>query len=186
MNISNLLKKIWYKERQQNHLAGEPTRADVDVTLSIYQTTSPLSLVEKRLKESNFYKQKIPFEVPWNCQESDETWITFDIALPETKTYSVGERKRDRGGKTGAIRQDPSEKNNRYLRCCYQSVCWRESFAMAALVGFNAGMMARQRWASFWLSILNDLASDLIAGVEINFDSIIRKTIHRAASNRTA
>ena len=153
---------------------GEPTRADVDVTAVYIANTSPLTLVQDYITENpNFYKQKIPFEVLLKLQgELLRPDITFDIQLPEKKNYTVGGNVNEIVDvRLAQIRQDPSEMNKQvFAVLLFNRFVNENPFASGGGGGFNAGMMARQSVSKILAEQLNDLASDLIAGVEINFD----------------
>jgi hypothetical protein len=153
---------------------GEPTRADVDVTAIYIANTSPLSLVENVITENpNFYKQKIPFEVHLKLEgELMRPEITFDIKLPENKNYSVGGNVNEIVEvRLAQLRQEPSEMNKQvFAVLLFNRFVNENPFASGGGGGFNAGMMARQSVSKLLAEQLNDLAGDLIAGVEINFD----------------
>ena len=153
---------------------GEPTRADIDVTAVYIANTSPLSLVEDRIQENpNFYKQKIPFEVLLQLEgQLLRPEITFDIRLPENRTYTVGGNVNEIVElRLEQLRQDPSELNKQvFAVLLFNRFVSENPFASGGGGGFNAGMMARQSVSKLLAEQLNDLAADLIAGVEINFD----------------
>ena len=164
-NIQKGSKIIWL---------GEPTRADVDVTAIYIANTSPLTLVEDYITENpNYYKQKIPFEVLLKLEgQLMRPEITFDIRLPENKTYTVGGSVNEIVDvRLAQLRQDPSEMNKQvFAVLLFNRFVNENPFASGGGGGFNAGMMARQSVSKLLAEQLNDLASDLIAGVEINFD----------------
>ncbi|MGZ5133662.1 MAG: translocation/assembly module TamB domain-containing protein [Flavitalea sp.] len=153
---------------------GEPTRAEVDVTAVYIANTSPLTLVEKEIEGNpNYYKQKIPFEVHLKLEgQLMRPEISFDITLPENKTYTVGGNVNEIVEvKLAQLRQDPSEMNKQvFAVLLFNRFVSENPFASGGGGGFNAGMMARQSVSKLLAEQLNDLTSDLIAGVEINFD----------------
>lgn len=153
---------------------GEPTRADVDVTAVYVANTSPLTLVENYITENpNYYKQKIPFEVLLKLQgQLLRPEITFDIQLPEKKNYTVGGNVNEIVDvRLAQLRQDPSEMNKQvFAVLLFNRFVNENPFASGGGGGFNAGMMARQSVSKLLAEQLNDIAGDLIAGVEINFD----------------
>ncbi|MBC7830093.1 MAG: translocation/assembly module TamB [Chitinophagaceae bacterium] len=154
---------------------GEPTRADIDVTAVYIANTSPLTLVKQTLgndKNENYYKQKLPFEVHLKLTgQLLRPDINFDIRLPENKTFVAGTVTEDVEFRLAQIRQDPSELNKQVFSILLFNRFINENpFASEGGGGFNAGIMARQSVSKLLAEQLNDIAGDLIAGVEINFD----------------
>jgi hypothetical protein len=68
------------------------------------------------------------------------------------------------------LRNDPSELNKQVFAVLLFNRFINENPFESGGGGFNAGMMARQSVSKILAEQLNDLAEDLIAGVEINFD----------------
>src|SRR5688572_8790935 len=171
----NLLKRRFEIQKGSKIIwLGEPTRADVDVTAIYIANTSPLTLVENLITENpNYYKQKIPFEVHLKLEgQLMRPEISFDIRLPENKTYTVGGSVNEIVEvRLAQIRQDPSELNKQvFAVLLFNRFINENPFESGGGGGFNAGMMARQSVSKLLAEQLNDLAEDLIAGVEINFD----------------
>lgn len=180
-NIQKGSKIIWL---------GEPTRANVNVTAVYIANTSPLTLVENVITENpNFYKQKIPFEVLLKLEgQLMRPEISFDIRLPERKNYTVGGNVNEIVDvRLAQLRQDPSEMNKQvFAVLLFNRFVSENPFASGGGGGFNAGMIARQSVSKLLAEQLNDLASDLIAGVEINFDvQSFEDYSTGSASNRT-
>ena len=74
---------------------GEPTNADIDVSAVYIANASPLDLVANQITKTdvtvrNTYRQKLPFEV-WLKMKGEllRPAVTFDIRLPEDKSYIV-------------------------------------------------------------------------------------------------
>lgn len=154
---------------------GEPTRADIDVTAIYIANTSPLTLVENYLGPLDnpaYFKQKLPFEVHLKLEgQLLRPEISFDIRLPENRTYTVGGNVNDLVDvRLTQLRQDPSELNKQVFAVLLFNRFINENPFASDGGGFNAGMMARQSVSKILAEQLNDLAADLIAGVEINFD----------------
>jgi len=186
----NLLKrKFEIRKGSKIIWLGEPTRADIDVTAVYIANTSPLTLVENQIEgNTNYYKQKIPFEVHLKLLgELLTPVITFDIRLPENKVYSAGNVNEIVELKLAQIRQDESELNKQvFAILLFNRFVAENPFASGGGGGFNAGMMARQSVSKLLAEQLNDLAGDLIAGVEINFDvQSFEDYSTGSASNRT-
>lgn len=187
----NLLKRKFEIQKGSKIIwLGEPTRADVDVTAIYIANTSPLTLVEDYITENpNYYKQKIPFHVLLKLQgQLLRPDITFDIKLPEEKNYIVGGNVNEIVDlRLEQLRQDPSEMNKQvFAVLLFNRFVSENPFESGGGGGFNAGMMARQSVSKLLAEQLNDIAGDLIAGVEINFDvQSFEDYSTGSASNRT-
>jgi len=172
----NLLKRKFIIQKGSKIIwLGEPTRADIDVTAIYIANTSPLTLVEQTLdprSNPNYYKQKIPFEVHLKLAgELLRPEITFDIQLPENKTFTAGDVTEIVQLRLAQLRQDESEMNKQvFAVLLFNRFVNENPFNSGAGGGFNAGMVARQSVSKLMAEQLNDLAGDLIAGIEINFD----------------
>jgi hypothetical protein len=156
--------------------AGEPTAADVDVTATYIADTAPLDLVDNVLGDAplaqrNTYKQKLPFEVNLTMKgELLKPIITFDIILPE-RNYNVS------ADVTGTVntrltqlRQEPSELNKQVFALLLLNRFVGENPFSSSGGGGGAESLARQSVSKILSEQLNNLAGDLIAGVELNFD----------------
>jgi translocation and assembly module TamB len=155
---------------------GEPTRADVDVTAIYVSRTAPLSLVENQIDvpNLNIYKQKLPFEVNLNVKgEIMKPEISFDIELPEEKNFNVDATVIENiDARLTQLRSEPSELNKQVFALLLLNRFVTENpFASSSEGGgFNAGAVARQSVSKILTEQLNNLADDLIQGVDINFD----------------
>ncbi len=191
ISINLLRRRFNIKKGSKIIWLGEPTRADIDVTAVYIANTSPLTLVEQTLPttvNNNYFKQKIPFEVLLKLEgEMLRPEITFDIRLPENHTYSSGNVEDYVEPRLQQIRQDPSELNKQvFAVLLFNRFINENPFKSDGGGGFNAGMMARQSVSKILAEQLNDLAEDLIAGVEINFDvQSFEDYSTGAAANRT-
>lgn len=159
---------------------GEPTKADVDLTAIYVANTAPLSLVENQIPSAstgdiNRYKQRLPFEVNLMMKgELMKPIITFDIILPEDENYNVAnEIVENVDLRLQQLRTEPSELNKQVFALLLLNRFVSENpFENKASDGFNAGAMARQSVSKILTQQLNNLASDLIQGVDINFDVV--------------
>ncbi|HET9277483.1 MAG TPA: translocation/assembly module TamB domain-containing protein, partial [Flavitalea sp.] len=175
ISINLLRRRFNIKKGSKIIWLGEPTRADIEVTAIYIANTSPLTLVEQTLPaniNNNYFKQKIPFEVHLKLEGAMlRPDISFDIRLPENHTYSSGNIEDYVEPRLEQIRQDPSELNKQvFAVLLFNRFINENPFKSDGGGGFNAGMMARQSVSKILAEQLNDLAEDLIAGVEINFD----------------
>src|SRR5690606_28863317 len=151
-------------------------KANVDLTAIYVAETSPLSLVQKQIpniQNINIYKQKLPFQVKLILtEELLKPAINFDITLPEEQDLhvdaSVVENVETR---LSQLKSEPSELNKQVFALLLLNRFVEENpFASSGGGGFNAGTMARQSVSKILSEQLNNLAADLISGVDVNFD----------------
>ena len=159
---------------------GDPTSAQLNVSAYYIANTAPLDLVDKQLSESsmairNTYRQKLPFQVYLRLQgELLTPMISFDVILPEDKNYNVS---RDIIGtvetRLDELRQEPSELNKQAFSLLLLNRFMAENpFDNNSGGGLNAASFARQSVSKILTEQLNKLATDLIQGVDINFDVV--------------
>jgi hypothetical protein len=158
---------------------GEPTKADVNVTAIYTANTAPLSLVEDQLgpdvvaTEKNKYKQKLPFKVNLLVKgELMKPDISFDVVLPEDKSFNVStDIVENVETRLTALRTEPSELNKQVFALLLLGRFVSENpFDAGDSGGGGIGSMARQSVSKILTEQLNNLAADLISGVDINFD----------------
>lgn len=155
---------------------GEPTKADVDLTAVYVANTAPLTLVENQvenIQNLNIYKQKLPFNVKLMLTgELLKPTIQFDIVLPADNNYNVDASVIENvDTRLAQLKSEPSELNKQVFALLLLNRFVQENpFASSGEGGFNAGSMARQSVSKLLTEQLNNLAADLISGVDINFD----------------
>ncbi|WP_242689217.1 translocation/assembly module TamB [Pedobacter sp. SYSU D00535] len=155
---------------------GEPMMADVNVTAVYVAETPPIDLVVDQLggasqAELNTYKQDLPFELLLSLKgELMKPLISFDIVLPEG-SYPVSE------GVTSTvrtrleqIRAEPSELNKQAFALVLLNRFVSENPFDSNAGGTSAESLARQSVSKLLSEQLNQLAGDLIGGVDLNFD----------------
>ena len=158
---------------------GEPTKANVDITAVYIAKTAPLDLVQSQLEgaaatDINYYRQKLPFEVNLIMKgELLKPDLTFDIILPPEKNYNLDKSKiTNIENRLAMIRQEPSELNKQVFALLLLGRFITENpFASSGDGGgFSAEGFARSSVSQLLTEQLNNLASDLVKGVDINFD----------------
>ncbi len=155
---------------------GDVMTADINVTATYIADTAPLDLVDNVLGDApqaqrNTYKQKLPFEVNLTMTgELLKPVIEFDIVLPE-RNYNVST---DVTGtvntRLAQLRQEPSELNKQVFALLLLNRFVGENPFSSSGGGGGAESLARQSVSKILSQQLNNLAGDLIAGVELNFD----------------
>ncbi len=155
---------------------GEPTNAQLEVTAVYIANTAPLDLVQDEVQfdagQRNYYLQKLPFHLNLKLTgELMKPQIAFDILLPEDQNYNVGgdvvETVRRR---LEMLRQQSSELNKQVLALLVLNRFVGSNPFESSGEGFSAGSFARQSVSKLLTEQLNNLASGLIEGVDINFD----------------
>ncbi|MEP7257698.1 MAG: translocation/assembly module TamB domain-containing protein [Flavitalea sp.] len=152
---------------------GEPTRANVNLTAVYVANTAPLSLVENQsnISNINIYKQRLPFEVNLKLNgELLKPEVTFDVILPADKNYNVDASVIDNvNTRLTQLRTEPSELNKQVFALLLLNRFVSENpFASTGSGGI--GSIARQSVSKLLTEQLNTLASDLVKGVDLNFD----------------
>jgi translocation and assembly module TamB len=157
---------------------GEPTDAILDVRAVYVANAAPLDLVKDQLGDvtslqRNTYLQKLPFDVHLDMQgQLLQPQITFDIILPETKSYAVsGDIITNVRTRLDQLRQETGEMNKQVFSLLLLNRFIAENpFNTSGGSGTNVSSLARQSVSKLLTEQLNRLAADLIAGVDINFD----------------
>lgn len=167
-NIQKGSKLIW---------GGEPTDANVDITAVYIANTAPLDLVKGQLGEDvaaaerNTYLQKLPFDVKLTMTgKLLKPTIKFDIVLPDNKSYVVSNDIISTvRNKLDQLRQDEAEMNKQVFALLLLNRFIAEN-PFNTSNSINASTLARQSVSKLMTEQLNRLASDLVQGVDLNFD----------------
>jgi len=154
---------------------GEPTTANLDIT-AIYKTEAPpLDLLEQQLTdksaaEMNQYKQRIPFNTLLKLKgELLKPVISFDITTDEENVSVVKTVLDETKTKLDQLRNDEAEMNKQVFALLLLNRFIGEN-PFQSNAGLSAGTLARQSVSKILSQQLNNLASDLITGVDLNFD----------------
>ncbi|RRN77429.1 translocation/assembly module TamB, partial [Pseudoxanthomonas sp. SGD-10] len=155
---------------------GEPMSANLDVTAVYVANTAPIDLLEDQLVDvsanvRNTYKQRLPFEVLLNMKgELLKPEITFDIRLPEGNYNVATEVVNNSETKLEQLRQQPSELNKQVFALLLLNRFIGENPFASQAGGGGVETMVRQSVSKILSEQLNNLAGNLIEGVELNFD----------------
>ena len=155
---------------------GEPTDATVDVTAIYVANASSMELVGPQdgdVVRNASYQQKLPYQVRLMMDgELMQPTLTFDISLPkETNALRADpEVIRTVNTRLEQLKSEPSELNKQVFALLLLNRFISENPFESSGGGFNAEMYARQSVSKILTQQLNDLTSDLIAGVDISFD----------------
>lgn len=175
ISLNMLQRKFEIQKGSKITWLGEPTSANVNLTAVYVAKTAPLTLVENRLPVANLniYKQKLPFNVKLVLTgEIMKPNISFDIILPEETDLRVDATViQNVDTRLTQLRAQPSELNKQVFALLLLNRFVSENpFASSGSGGGGMGSMARQSVSKLLTEQLNDLAADLISGVDVNFD----------------
>lgn len=154
---------------------GEPTSANLAITAIYKVNAAPIDLLDDQLggmpvAVRNTYKQRLPFETHLKMNgELLKPEITFDIVLPDGNYGVSGEIVEASQTKLAQLRQEPSELNKQVFALLLLNRFIGEN-PFSSESGTSANTLARQSVSKMLSQQLNNLAGELIKGVEVNFD----------------
>ena len=176
MNFNSIKRKFDIKPGSYILWTGEPTTADISIT-AIYKTdAAPIDLVNDQLgtvtaEVRNTYKQRIPFETRLKMTgEIMKPTISFDIVLPEGNNSVSTEIINTTQAKLAQLRQQPDELNKQVFALLLLNRFIGENPFASEAGRANVSSLARESVSKILSQQLNNLAGDLISGVEFNFD----------------
>lgn len=175
MTFNYLKRKFEIKDGSYILWTGEPTTADINITAVYKSKTAPIDLLDNQLGNvsaavRNTYKQRIPFETHLMMKgELLKPEITFDIILPEGNYNVSSEIVSNTRTKLEQLRQQPEELNKQvFALLLLNRFIGENPFANES--GRGAETLARQSVSKIMSQQLNNLAGNLIKGVELDFD----------------
>lgn len=151
---------------------GDPTSATLDLTAIYKVDASAMELVEDQLTNldestKNTYKQKLPFELLMNIDgQLMQPDISFGLDMPETSRNAFNGSVYTR---INQINTSVSEVNKQVLGLLVLGHFIADN-PFETSGGGSAEQLARQSASKILSQQLNNLAGDLIKGVDINFD----------------
>lgn len=172
MTFNFIKRKFDIQEGSYILWTGEPTDASVNIT-AVYKTeVPPIDLVDQQItSDRNTYKQKIPINTLLKINgELLKPELSFDIVVPDgnynvpTNVLNLTKSKLDQ------IRQEPSEMNKQVFAVLLLNRFIGESPFSSEAGGTSGESLARQSVSKLLSQQLNNLAEDLIKGVQVDFD----------------
>ncbi|WP_442902415.1 translocation/assembly module TamB domain-containing protein [Flavobacterium sp.] len=175
MTFNYLKRKFEINEGSYILWTGEPTTANINIT-AVYETkTAPIDLLDDQLGNispavRNTYKQRIPFETHLKMKgELLKPEITFDIILPEGNYNVSSEIVSNTRTKLEQLRQQPDELNKQvFALLLLNRFIGENPFSSESHSGTES--IVRQSVSKMMSQQLNNLAGNLIEGVELDFD----------------
>src|SRR5690606_19593785 len=175
MSVSLLRRKFDIQKGSTITWTGEPTTANLDVT-AVYKTdAAPLDLLQQQLtgasgSELNQYKQRIPFNTLLIMRgELMKPVISFDITTDEENSSVSATVLDNTKTKLEQLRREEAELNKQVFALLLLNRFIGEN-PFQSDSGLSVSTIAKQSVSRILSEQLNDLASDLIGGVELNFD----------------
>ncbi|MDM1045819.1 translocation/assembly module TamB [Myroides sp. 1354] len=173
----NFMKRKFLVEKGSSiTFAGDPTDAILNLT-AIYETkTAPIDLLQNQLAalsptQQNMYKQQLPFQALLMMKgELLKPEISFDIRLKDGVTSASGDVISNTKSRLEQIRANESELNKQVFALLLLNHFIGDNPFESSMGGLSAGTMARQSVNRLLSDQLNNLASNLIQGVELNFN----------------
>ena len=151
---------------------GDPLDARLNITAVYTGRFASLELVQNQIgsESQNLYKQRVPFNVLLKLTgELFKPEINFDIDLDESNAIVSQDVVSKVNIALSNIRDDPAELNKQVFSLIALGR-FMSSNPFESLSGGGAESMARSTVSSFLTGQLNNLASDLIKGVELDFN----------------
>ncbi|NRT12122.1 translocation/assembly module TamB [Flavobacterium sp. 14A] len=176
MNFNFIKRKFEIKDGSYILWTGEPTSADINITAVYKNEAAPIDLVDDQLGSTssdirNTYKQKIPFETELIMNgELMKPTISFDIVLPDGNNSVSTEIINTTQAKLSQLRQQPDELNKQVFALLLLNRFIGENPFSSEAGGASVASIARESASKILSQQLNNLAGNLIEGVELNFD----------------
>jgi translocation and assembly module TamB len=156
---------------------GDPTKARLDIDAIYLANAPPIDLVQDQIAGTsatvqNTYQQKLPFELHLKMKgEILKPEISFDIVLPDDKAYNVSkDMVTTVQTKLVILRQDQGEMNKQVFALLILGRFVADDPFSTSSAGANAESIVRASVSKILSQQLNQIASNLVHGVDINFD----------------
>ncbi|MCI0920114.1 translocation/assembly module TamB domain-containing protein [Sphingobacterium rhinopitheci] len=172
-NFGPIKKEFGFQKGSTITWNGDPLDARLDITALYSRRFSPLELVSNQIgpENQNLYRQKIPFNVKLILTgELFKPDIRFDIDVDDNNSIVSQDVISKVENALTALRNDPAEMNKQVF-----SLIVLGNFMSANPFGSLSGSggvesFARNSVSSFLSNQLNNLASDLIKGIDLDFN----------------
>ena len=176
MNFNMIRRKFDIQRGSNIVWNGEPTMATLNIKAIYKVNAAPIDLLGNQLGNvsptvKNTYKQKIPFQTILKMDgELMKPEITFDIILPDGNYGVSSDIVSASQTKLEQLRQEPAELNKQVFALLLLNRFVGENPFASESGGTNAESLARQSVSKILSQQLNNLAGDLITGVQLEFD----------------
>ena len=174
LSVSLVKRRFDIKQGSTITWTGEPTTAILNITAVYTVNAAPIDLVQQQLtglsaSETNMYKQKIPFNTNLILTgELLKPIINFNITLNDSNPSISSSVIDNTKSKLDQLRTDESELNKQvFALILLNRFIGTDPFQSQA--GVSAETLAKQSVSNILANQLNNVAADLIKGVDINF-----------------
>jgi hypothetical protein len=167
-------RKFNFKQGSTITWQGDPTSATLDLTAVYIAKVAPIDLVDNQLTDETqrtMFKQPLPFNVQLTLRgELLKPDITFGIVLPtNTNMNTSADVLSTVNNKLDQLRQDPNELNKQVFAVLLLNHFIGENPLQSAAGGGGINGQVRSSVSSLLSDQLNQLAGNLISGVDLNF-----------------
>lgn len=157
--------------------AGMPLNAVVNITAEYIANTSSKSLLDNEITDvsptlANSFNQKLPFKVIlYLTGPLSKPNINFDVQLPEQSNLLNNDLRTTIENKLQQMRADPAAINKQvFSLLLLNRFVSEQSSDFFKGNGTNFNDIARQSVSQFLSSALNEIANDLVKGVDIDLN----------------
>lgn len=170
----NLIKRLFHIQSGSTiSFSGDPMEAQLNVTAIYEALVPPYDLVSRQVDAQDlvYYKQRLPFEVRMILSGTIlKPEISFDIQLPEDKSYALGSTVGDLvQARLTELRNNQSDLNKQVFALIILNRFVAEN-PFESGVGQDAESIARQSASRFISEQLNKFAGNLVQGLDITMD----------------
>lgn len=157
--------------------ASEPTDGTLDIAAVYVARASVVALIQDQITAATTdlrYRQRLPFEVRLHMTGPLlKPELSFDISLPpESSVYIDNEIAGQVEMRLSQLKAEPSELNKQVFALLLLNRFVAENPFASAGGAINASTLARQSVSKLLTEQLNNLADNLISGVDLNFDLV--------------
>jgi hypothetical protein len=168
-------RKFTFKKGSTITWQGDPTSATLDMTAIYIANVAPLDLVDNQISgdsQRTMYKQKLPFNVELSLKNQLlKPDITFGITLPSNTNYNVSADVLSTvNNKLDQLRQDPNDLNKQVFAVLLLGHFIGQNPLQSEAGGEGIQGQVRSSVSSLLSDQLNQLAGNMIAGVDLNFN----------------
>ncbi|MHA3789110.1 translocation/assembly module TamB domain-containing protein [Flavobacterium hauense] len=175
MTFNFIKRKFEIKSGSYIQWTGEPTDANINISAIYKADIAPIDLLGAQIANEpqstqNTFKQKIPFNTILKMEgELLKPELSFDIELEDGNNNVSTNVINTTNAKLAQLRQEPSELNKQVFAVLLLNRFIGEN-PFSSEAGSSTGALARQSVSKILSQQMNNLAGDLIKGVELNFD----------------
>lgn len=190
LSFSMVKRKFDLQEGSTIQFNGNPMNAIADVTAVYEVETAPMSLIGNEISgtsSGNEFSRKIPFRILLRITGTiTKPQLGFDITLKEKAEGVSYEIANTVEGKLQQLRNDPSAMNKQvFALLVFNRFVGEQSsdfFGGASTTSAN-NILANESVSAFLSAAIDQIASDLIRGVDIDVN--LKNTEDAAGANRT-